>query len=66
MGMNGHITRLSDSSVFDEICINCGATDARSDERLEEPCPKPLNKGGETLEERGKERQGQREKSNVL
>ena len=22
-----HITRFSDASTFDEICINCGATD---------------------------------------
>lgn len=24
---NGHVTRLSDSSRFDEICVNCGAHD---------------------------------------
>jgi hypothetical protein len=24
---NGHVTRISDASTFDEICVNCGATD---------------------------------------
>jgi hypothetical protein len=24
---NGHVTRLSDASTFDEICVNCGAKD---------------------------------------
>lgn len=35
----GHRTRLSDSSVFDEICTLCGATDGRGDERLNKKCP---------------------------
>lgn len=34
-----HITRLSDSSFYDEICVLCGATDGRTDDRLERPCP---------------------------
>lgn len=34
-----HKTRFSDSSVYDEVCIYCGATDARGDPRLEKPCP---------------------------
>jgi len=25
--MNKHITRFSDASTFDEVCVNCGATD---------------------------------------
>lgn len=39
--MNNHKTRFSDSSVYDEVCINCGATDGRNDDRLNLPCPKP-------------------------
>ncbi len=42
----GHITRLSDSSVYDEVCINCGATDARNDDRLNQPCPKIKTRQG--------------------
>lgn len=34
-----HKTRYSDSSIYDEVCIWCGATDAWGDERLEKPCP---------------------------
>lgn len=51
---NGHETVLSmGSSVYDECCINCGATDARNDDRLSKPCPKPKNPqehGGGTSE----------------
>jgi hypothetical protein len=25
--INGHVTRFSDSSVMDEVCVNCGAHD---------------------------------------
>ena len=25
--VNGHVTRFSDSSLYDEVCVNCGATD---------------------------------------
>jgi hypothetical protein len=34
---NGHITRFSDSSLYDEVCNLCGATDASG--KLDEPCP---------------------------
>lgn len=33
---NGHVTRFSDSSLYDEVCINCGATDTSG--KLEQPC----------------------------
>lgn len=34
-----HITRFSDASTFDEICINCGATDRLGSwGLLAEPC----------------------------
>jgi hypothetical protein len=36
-----HTTRFSDSSLYDEICIKCGATDAWHDNRLSVPCPVP-------------------------
>lgn len=36
----GHKTRFSDSSLYDEICMKCGATDGRNDDRLNQPCPK--------------------------
>lgn len=39
MSNNGHITRFSDSSLYDEICTKCGATDASGDIRLERRCP---------------------------
>jgi hypothetical protein len=29
--INGHITRFSDSSFYDEVCVNCGATDTSRD-----------------------------------
>lgn len=35
----GHVTRYSDSSLYDEVCVLCGATDARGDDRLERKCP---------------------------
>jgi hypothetical protein len=35
---NGHQTRFSDSSLYDEVCINCGGTDGR-DGGLDRPCP---------------------------
>lgn len=34
----GHKTRNSDSSLYDEVCTLCGATDAAGDRRLEQPC----------------------------
>jgi hypothetical protein len=36
----GHDTRISDSSIYDEVCKNCGATDGPNDGRLNIPCPK--------------------------
>jgi hypothetical protein len=36
----GHETRMSDSSLYDEVCKKCGATDGRGDDRLNKPCPK--------------------------
>jgi hypothetical protein len=37
-----HVTRFSDASSFDEICINCGATDEVPGGwgALKKPCPK--------------------------
>lgn len=44
-----HKTRHSDSSLFDEVCVNCQATDGNGDTRLTEPCPEarhhPTTKG---------------------
>lgn len=34
---NGHFTRFSDSSLYDEVCTNCGATDTSG--KLNQPCP---------------------------
>jgi hypothetical protein len=33
-----HQTRYSDSSLYDEVCTLCGATDARGSDRLYQPC----------------------------
>jgi hypothetical protein len=33
----GHVTRYSDSSLYDEVCVNCGATDTSG--KLDQPCP---------------------------
>lgn len=46
LGINGHITRISDASSFDEICINCGATDEVPGGlgALAYPCPNPEGK----------------------
>ena len=35
----GHKTRASDSSLYDEVCTLCGATDGPSDLRLTYECP---------------------------
>lgn len=35
----GHTTRFSDSSLYDEKCTKCGATDAAGDDRLNKHCP---------------------------
>jgi hypothetical protein len=34
-----HNTRLSDSSLYDEVCSACGATDANGMADLSRPCP---------------------------
>jgi|GEM_PF-3665359 len=39
MAHSSHKTRISDSSLYDEVCIYCLGTDARNDERLNRPCP---------------------------
>jgi hypothetical protein len=38
-----HVTRFSDASTFDEICVNCGATDEVPGGwgQLAYPCPHP-------------------------
>lgn len=36
----GHKIRFSDSSLYDFVCVLCGATDAVSDLRLGFPCPR--------------------------
>jgi hypothetical protein len=36
----GHVTRFSDSSLYDEVCTKCGATDASG--KLNDPCPVPV------------------------
>jgi hypothetical protein len=48
-----HVTRGSDASTFDEICVNCGSTDEVPGGwgKLANPCPKPVGKGGITLKQ---------------
>lgn len=42
----GHRTRISDSSLYDEVCLTCGATDARApNDRLSAPCPRAVPDG---------------------
>jgi DNA-directed RNA polymerase subunit RPC12/RpoP len=38
-----HVTRFSDASTYDEICVNCGAHDHTGGGwgRLALPCPQP-------------------------
>lgn len=38
----GHITRFSDSSIYDERCVLCGGTDAAGDRSLQQRCPKAI------------------------
>lgn len=55
-----HVTRISmDASSYDQICINCGATDQVLGGwgKLAEPCPKPVDAGGMTIEEYYKKRE---------
>ena len=54
MGLHrSHVTRPSDASTFDEICVNCGATDQVPGGwgELANPCPKPVGSGGMTYQE---------------
>lgn len=46
-----HVTRFSDASTFDEICVNCGATDIVPGGwgKLAEPCPKEPPKSSATM-----------------
>lgn len=49
-----HVTRISmDASSYDEICVNCRATDIATGGwgKLALSCPKPVGKGGITIEE---------------
>lgn len=39
MSHPSHKTRFSDSSLYDEVCVYCGATDGAGDNRLREGCP---------------------------
>lgn len=39
MAHSTHETRLSGSSLYDERCMRCGATDAEGLAALERPCP---------------------------
>lgn len=50
---SSHVTRVSDASSFDEICVNCGATDKVPGDwgKLADPCSNPVGKGGMTYEE---------------
>jgi len=40
-----HKTRMSDSSLYDEVCVNCGVTDTMK--QGNEPCPCPEKKSEE-------------------
>lgn len=40
MAHESHKTRMSDSSLYDEVCINCNKTDT-SPLGLDTPCPSP-------------------------
>jgi hypothetical protein len=54
MGIHfSHVTRFSDASSFDLICVNCSSTDQAIGGwgKLAEPCPKPVGQGGQTYEE---------------
>ncbi len=40
-----HKTRFSDASTYDEVCVNCGATDGLGTwGKLKYPCPNPKGK----------------------
>ena len=40
MDNQGHVTRFSDSSLYDFVCVNCGATDSYNG-NLDKKCPNP-------------------------
>jgi hypothetical protein len=49
-----HVTRFSwGASTYDEVCVNCGATDQVPGGwgELANPCSKPVGDGGVTLDE---------------
>jgi hypothetical protein len=50
-----HVTRMSDATTFDEICVNCGASDDPTNlgktNTLDKPCTNPVGQGGMTMEE---------------
>lgn len=59
---SSHVTRFSmDSSLYDEVCINCGETDGYGG-KLSKPCPKPVGKGGLTLKQYGEKLLKEQEK----
>jgi len=62
-----HVTRESDASTFDEICVNCGATDEvpGGPGQLAFPCSKPVGKGGLTYEQWLEKDRGRRERLEV-
>ena len=48
-----HVTRGSDASTFDVICVNCDETDQVPGGwgELAKPCKKPVGSGGMTIEQ---------------
>ena len=62
-----HVTRFSDASSFDEVCVNCGATDEVPGGwgKLAKPCPKPPGAGGMTYEEWNRKEQEKVQKRGV-
>lgn len=48
---NGHVTRYSDSSLYDEVCVLCGGTDAVGDKRLKELCKAAPENNAKEVEE---------------
>ena len=57
-----HRTRYSDSSLYDEVCVLCGATDSRGSDALDRPCPGSESKRKE-YDEKSLERRRKRELS---
>jgi len=48
-----HVTRSSDASTYDVVCVNCGESDIVPGGygKLADPCPKPVEAGGMTIGE---------------